>query len=1055
MRNESRRELEKSGTVFTVRDIKPRYLVWENVVGAYSSGTPEGADFQAVLEEIARVVLNEVPTIPIPTDGWPYAGNLEGVGEEGTPFSICWRTHDAQYWGKTVIDNCGRVVKAGTPQRRRRIALVADFGGSTAPEILFEREGLSGNTEQSGETRQGTPGTVGEGVEKSSTNIGVNSDPVQKTYKKDAHAKTSEDGQGCVETDVNDTLNAFDNGETRTPTLVFDMLNLNPKADDKCQTINAYSGTGGNNMPLVYENHSQDTRYKELGDACTEEPILLESSQNHATVQTDGVSTTLPAAMGEGGGYVPMVVEGCDVYNQEMTGDVASTVTAACGGTNTSGPKVLVEGFDAYNHAPTSEVAKSLNNKATDSDHIPVVYGFEPGIAQRVDPENRFSEEVSPTLRAKMGDNQASVVYSIDQQGGKGTAAYSENVAPTMASDSHGTPHAVCYGMSALDSNAMKSSNPHSGIYEADTSRTLDLNGGNPGCNQGGMIVLEGNGSRPSHKGDGYSESETMYTLNTTEQHAVCVSNHTSEKSVEGVDVYNFATTGEVGRTIATAGGGLNEHIPCVIEDTDRPIKESVKTYGVTTKGNGDAFISEERHTSLSTGGGEAGQGYPCVLTEQTEPEECLNGWDVQSKHIQSEDGVAESLYSGECRYGGGESYVMQKRTYQDTTGSLCAAGYSKLGTQEASNDMYVVQEPTSTDSNVITMTDVGFVDVDENGTAFTLRARDYKSPQCVAIDMGGGKSGCGISEEQASTLTTTHGGEPVVYGFKPDQGSKAHGMGFEEEKSPTLSTCNNAGVLSIENHPNDSRIKVRDDGTVQTLSSRMGTGGNNTPMVMATEPQAFSQNQREEIRDLGVKAGAVSAEHGTHQQTFVSTAVVRRLTPVECELLQGFPKNWTFLGEWVDTQGKKHKDSDSARYKALGNSIALPFWDWMAGRMCDKLRQSKVEHPTMASLFDGISGFPLVYARHGCTPVWSSEIEEFPIAVCKKHFGDDATGEKGDYEQYLHQTEPFYATNTSGPVYGLDRASFNQGQNALYDFSVEEDKAQTIVARGPGGVCQ
>ena len=83
----------------------------------------------------------------------------------------------------------------------------------------------------------------------------------------------------------------------------------------------------------------------------------------------------------------------------------------------------------------------------------------------------------------------------------------------------------VCFGISAFESNSMKSSNPHSGIYEADTTRTLDNNGGNPACNQGGMIVLEGNGSRDSHKGDGYNESETMYTLNTVEQHAVCVGN--------------------------------------------------------------------------------------------------------------------------------------------------------------------------------------------------------------------------------------------------------------------------------------------------------------------------------------------------------------------------------------------------------------------------------------------------------------------------------------------------------------------------------------------------
>lgn len=103
-----------------------------------------------------------------------------------------------------------------------------------------------------------------------------------------------------------------------------------------------------------------------------------------------------------------------------------------------------------------------------------------------------------------------------------------------------------------------------------------------------------------------------------------------------------------------------------------------------------------------------------------------------------------------------------------------------------------------------------------------------------------------------------------------------------------------------------------------------------------------------------------------------------------------------------MDSKGKKHKDADSPRYKALGNSIALPFWEWMAERMVKCLKADGVEEPTMASLFDGISGFCLVYARAGCKPVWCSEIEEFPIAVAKKHFGDDDLGLEGDYEQYL-----------------------------------------------------
>ena len=119
-----------------------------------------------------------------------------------------------------------------------------------------------------------------------------------------------------------------------------------------------------------------------------------------------------------------------------------------------------------------------------------------------------------------------------------------------------------------------------------------------------------------------------------------------------------------------------------------------------------------------------------------------------------------------------------------------------------------------------------------------------------------------------------------------------------------------------------------------------------------------------------------------------VNTAVVRRLTPTECERLQGFPDGWTDIGEWTDSNGKLHKDSDSPRYKALGNSIALPFWQYLARRICAQYERNI----TMASLFDGIGGFPLVFQRCGATPVWASEIEEFPIAVTKKRFPEEQT---------------------------------------------------------------
>lgn len=120
---------------------------------------------------------------------------------------------------------------------------------------------------------------------------------------------------------------------------------------------------------------------------------------------------------------------------------------------------------------------------------------------------------------------------------------------------------------------------------------------------------------------------------------------------------------------------------------------------------------------------------------------------------------------------------------------------------------------------------------------------------------------------------------------------------------------------------------------------------------------------------------------------------IVRRLTPTECERLQGYPDGWTDLGEWVDSKGKTHKDADTPRYKALGNSIALPQWYYVLGGISDRLP----EDSTLGSLFDGIGGFPYVWAQlHAGRKelcVWASEIEEFPIAVTKKWFPEVEDG--------------------------------------------------------------
>jgi len=127
--------------------VRPRYMVWENVPGAFSSNG--GKDFQAVLEEIVKIEQHDA-AVPEPPNGkWSKSGCIVGDG-----FSVAWRVHDAQFWG--------------VPQRRKRIALVADFGGLSAPEILFERKGLSGDSEPSGTAGEGTAAGTESGADEPS-----------------------------------------------------------------------------------------------------------------------------------------------------------------------------------------------------------------------------------------------------------------------------------------------------------------------------------------------------------------------------------------------------------------------------------------------------------------------------------------------------------------------------------------------------------------------------------------------------------------------------------------------------------------------------------------------------------------------------------------------------------------------------------------------------------------------------------------------------------------------------------------------------------------------
>ncbi len=255
--------------------------------------------------------------------------------------------------------------------------------------------------------------------------------------------------------------------------------------------------------------------------------------------------------------------------------------------------------------------------------------------------------------------------------------------------------------------------------------------------------------------------------------------------------------------------------------------------------------------------------------------------------------------------------------------------------------------------------------------------------------------------------------------GFKAGQGAQAGGIGYGEEVSPTLAaapsgTNQTPAVVALDmTHACDV---IRECGEqVPALQARMGTGGNQVPLTFAfgrsdalvESDVASTQSARQgksatdlvcavdcrNFREGGETNGTLQAKSNggisyNLQNTVRTGMIVRRLTPMECERLQGYPDGWTDIDEWMDSKGKRHKDADSPRYKALGNSIALPFWDFLAKRISAQY----LRPVTMGSLFDGIGGFPLVFERHNGkgTARWASEIEEFPIAVTKLRFGED-----------------------------------------------------------------
>ena len=253
---------------------------------------------------------------------------------------------------------------------------------------------------------------------------------------------------------------------------------------------------------------------------------------------------------------------------------------------------------------------------------------------------------------------------------------------------------------------------------------------------------------------------------------------------------------------------------------------------------------------------------------------------------------------------------------------------------------------------------------IDRNAVAYTLKIRSG----CE----GGGK-GALVQTEKSATLSTLqdqtlicladntslHNSKQKICVLN-DQGGSVMNVSYDIVGTIRAQEHGHQPIV-FESHSQDARY-TQQGNTSPACTAQWGTGGNNMPLV--AEKKAFAMQRIGEYKESEQVSTMKSRDYKDATDLIVEKEtknlqwIVRRLTPVECERLQGFPDGWTDIGEWFDENGKKHKPADSPRYKALGNSIALPQWYWIF----QKMKPYICENPTLGSLFDGIGGFPLVF---------------------------------------------------------------------------------------------
>lgn len=451
----------------------PKYVLWENVVGAFSS--LGGEDFRTVIEEFCRIC-DDTISIPLPEKGkWLHAGEVLGDS-----YSFAYREFDAQYWG--------------VPQRRKRIYAVLDTRGQRAGEILFVEKGLHRHSQAGGASGEGAPGHA-----PGSIGGGGGDGRFQQLFGESGQGYWDFGNGGCLTPWDHQSKRLYESsgqfpslisGERsgqnqqgvcypsdRGQAVACDLYNQDISPMQPSLGVNCGLSTGRNGvifepMSAMEENWAESQVKNALrADASkSSHAVVSEAFRNLSVLNDQGGGVILP----EDGQVSPTLREQMKHHEPIVSYNKPEPLMLKERAGKPGGGKGALWGGKSFTLSTLQDQCLCMEN---------------PGEAQEsgawgVDCRNAvIDREITHTIQAKP-DSGVSInctpsvcyrnqpngeCYAIDQQGGKGGANYAEDVMPPLLSDSHGTPHGVCYAVDAYNQSMSKTTGAVRGAAACDT----------------------------------------------------------------------------------------------------------------------------------------------------------------------------------------------------------------------------------------------------------------------------------------------------------------------------------------------------------------------------------------------------------------------------------------------------------------------------------------------------------------------------------------------------------------------------------------------------------